>query len=1123
MGSGWTIFNNKGKPVRQYEPFFSGDQGFEFARRVGVSPILFYDPVERVVATLHPNHAWEKVAFDPWRQETWDVNDTVLHVDPRNDPDVGEFFHRLPDVEYLPTWIAQRQGGGMGAREQAAADKAATHAETPTVTQFDTLGRPFLTVAHNRFARNGEMVQEQYETRISLDIEGNQREVSDARTRIVMSYEYDMLGDQIHSSSMEAGELWMLNDVAGQPIRAWDSRGHVFRTEYDELRRPTRSFVTGADANHPDREILFERTVYGEGQGAALNHRGRAFQVFDGAGVVTNEEYDFKGNLLSGSRQLLVSYRDAADWSLNLALESEVFTSSTIYDALNRPILLTTPDNSRIHPFYNEANLLERVEAHLPGADTATTVVNDIDYNARGQRELIEYGNGVRTTYEYDQPTFRLTRLLTLRTAEPLQDLTYTYDPVGNITDIRDEAQQTIYFNNQVVEPHAEYTYDAIYRLIEASGREHIGQVSQPQTSWNDEFRVNLPHPNHGQAMRRYAERYEHDEVGNILRLIHQATSGDWTRVYAYNEPSLIEPALTNNRLSQTQVGASIETYTHDEHGAMTRMAHLPLMRWNYLNQLEATSRQVVNTGIPETTYYVYDAAGQRARKVTERQSDAGQTSTRWNERIYLGGFEIYREYGVDGTTTTLERQTLHIMDDQQRVALVETLVQGDDGSPAQVIRYQLASHLGSASLELGEAGQIISYEEFYPYGDTSYQAVRNDVEVNPKRYRYTGKERDEETGFCYHGSRYYAAWLGRWTTADPIGLVDGVNRYQYGRDNPIVFMDSNGEYARNGPNDDDESVATEHHFVGYEHIPGVGEEPPPPVKFVNFEDDHVKVKRPQPSPAMVVDPEREERIFRQQRARHERGEQILDNLPEIINEGRNRSAIWLGTYTVALFAAPFVIEGGGIALTFASRGSTALAIRLITSPRVLAAEATVVRAMASSRALRYSVAVGAAVLEADAISQGAPPGIPMRGSRQSISADAENLSERVYRTLTSAEKQAIGDNLTRAAALARGEAMLGTEITFRIYPKGSKYGFNFRVDTFTSSQRFNLLESKYGPSASVRGPQRRAFRLIQEGAFDYIEARGERARAAGLEGLKLTLDQLRLQLDLFAGASPKF
>lgn len=87
VGSGWTIFNNKGKPVRQFEPLFDDTHDFKFARIVGVSPVLFYDPVERVIATLHPNNTCEKVVFDPWRQETWDVNDTVA-LDPRTDDDI---------------------------------------------------------------------------------------------------------------------------------------------------------------------------------------------------------------------------------------------------------------------------------------------------------------------------------------------------------------------------------------------------------------------------------------------------------------------------------------------------------------------------------------------------------------------------------------------------------------------------------------------------------------------------------------------------------------------------------------------------------------------------------------------------------------------------------------------------------------------------------------------------------------------------------------------------------------------------------------------------------------------------------------------------------------------------
>jgi hypothetical protein len=144
---------------------------------------------------------------------------------------------------------------------------------------------------------------------------------------------------------------------------------------------------------------------------------------------------------------------------------------------------------------------------------------------------------------------------------------------------------------------------------------------------------------------------------------------------------------------------------------------------------LYGTSRQAVNSGTPETTYYVYDASGQRVRKVTERQN-----GSRKEERIYVGGFEIYREYDTT-SNATLERQTLHVMDDKQRVALVEVRTEGNDGTPTQLIRFQFSNHLGSANLELDDGAKIISYEEYYPYGSTSYQAVNQNMKVAAKRY----------------------------------------------------------------------------------------------------------------------------------------------------------------------------------------------------------------------------------------------------------------------------------------------------------------------------------------------------------------------------------------------------
>jgi RHS repeat-associated protein len=804
VASGWTVFNNKGAPVRQHAPFFSDLHGFEADTRIGASSILFHDPAGRLAGILHADHSWEKATFDPWRQETWDANDTVLISDPRADIDLGSFFRRLPEGEFLPTWQGLRLSGVAVPQELAALEKAAVHGGTPTVSHADSLGRTFLTVAHNRARRSNAApgdppIEEFHTTRIVLDIEGNTREVIDASGRAIMRYGYDMLSQRVHQASMDAGQRWALFDVAGKLIQAWDERGHQFRSEYDALRRHARSFVRGAVAQDPDAEILFARTEYGEGEAddVALNLRGNPVRQYDGAGVVTSEAYDFKGNVLRGSRRLAQRYDTSLNWLTDPQLEVEVFRSSTTYDALNRPTTVTAPDGSVTVPVYSAGGQLEQLDVRLRGATQFTRFVAGMDYSANGQKIRTSYGNGVATESVFDRLTKRLRSLRSVRSTDQalLQNLNYVYDAVGNLTHMDDDAQQTIYFANQIVSGSNDYTYDAVYRLISSEGREHIGQASRPQTTWNDALRLNLPHPGDGQAMRRYVEQYEYDPAGNILRVGHLASNGNWTRDYRYNETSAVEPGRVSNRLSGTGIsgtGTGTEAYAHDIHGNITSMPHLPLMRWDFKDRLATASRQSDTTGEPETTHFVYDWMGRRMRKVTSRQN-----GTRKCERLYLGGFEIYREYDASGTTVTLERESLHVLDGSERIALVETLTRGGTGPIRPGVRYQYSNHLGSASLELDASGQIISYEEFYPFGGTSYQAGRNAAETSLKRYRFTAKERDEETGFADHGARYYAPWLGRWVSADPVGLEGGWNLYGYAMASPAMLVDDAGTDSR--------------------------------------------------------------------------------------------------------------------------------------------------------------------------------------------------------------------------------------------------------------------------------------------------------------------------------------
>jgi RHS repeat-associated protein len=807
IGSGWTILNNKGMPVRRYEPFFSSTHAFEFAQASGVSAIVFYDPVGRVVAAVYPDHTYDKIVFDPWRQARWDVTDTILTANPAGDPDIGGFLAGLPPSDYLPTWYEQRAAGMLGELERTAAEKAAANAGTPSVAHFDVLGRTFRTCVRNRYQQNGGTVEEEIATRITLDIEGKRLAVHDALDRLVARFDYDVTGNAIRQQSMEAGERSMLADVMGQPVYGWNSRGIVLQTSYDRLRRPVAVHVREAG-----REWLAERVVYGETASDAerLNLRGAEHRRNDNAGVVTSEAYDFKGNLIRSSRQLAMRFATPPDWNRQVELDERAYQVHTSYDALNRPVEQVLPDATVLRPSYNQANLLERLDVDLQGAGTVTPMVRHLEYNARAQRTAIEYGNGAYSSFSYDALTFRLVRLLssggeggdsggggrTGGTGSRLQDLHYTYDPSGNVTSARDRAQQRVFFRNKVVDPGADYTYDALYRLTEATGREHLGQLGgRPAPAGRtDAPRTGLLAPSDGRAMARYVERYSYDKAGNLLRVVHRGadqTLPGWTRRYDYAEPSQLQQDRASNRLSTTRVGRhEPENYIYDVHGNLTGMTQLAVMGWDYMDRLQLTAPEASGGGTPERTWYIYDAGGHRVRKTTE--TVGGREPRLRSERLYIGALEIYRRYSGDGTTVALERQTVNVTDDTTRVALAETRVIGREAAPAQLIRYQLGNLQNSVALELDERARIISYEEYYPYGGTSYQAVRS-REQAPKRYRFAGKERDIESGLYYNDARYYIPWLGRWASTDPGGLGDSDNLYEYVRGNPVRTSDPSG------------------------------------------------------------------------------------------------------------------------------------------------------------------------------------------------------------------------------------------------------------------------------------------------------------------------------------------
>ncbi|TXK77154.1 RHS repeat domain-containing protein [Mesonia sp. K4-1] len=270
-----------------------------------------------------------------------------------------------------------------------------------------------------------------------------------------------------------------------------------------------------------------------------------------------------------------------------------------------------------------------------------------------------------------------------------------------------------------MIKPLCKYTYDALYRLKQATGRELNGLVQ----SNDSDCPIQNPVPDtETNACRNYTLNYDYDELGNILKIQHIAQDGNWTRNYFY-------PSNSNKLIGHT---SGQTDYTYDETGNMLSMPHLDSLNWNEDNMLLEA-----DLGGSGTAYYRYDSSGNRIRKVIVNGSIK-------KERLYVGEWELWQQ--SSSGTVQIERETLSISDDEKTFLQLETLTV-DNGNTVTTLntnwRYQYDDHLGSASLELDDSAAVISYEEYYPFGATSYRSGKSQSEVKLKRYRYCGKERD--------------------------------------------------------------------------------------------------------------------------------------------------------------------------------------------------------------------------------------------------------------------------------------------------------------------------------------------------------------------------------------------
>jgi RHS repeat-associated protein len=306
-----------------------------------------------------------------------------------------------------------------------------------------------------------------------------------------------------------------------------------------------------------------------------------------------------------------------------------------------------------------------------------------------------------------------------------------------------------------------------------------------------------------GELTLHLQQDYVHDAANRLTSVQETVTSGlpsgvgagNWSTTHSYdgfgnmwaNSTLALSPAppsaqseydAVTNRLVKRPNGAALPADAYDAAGNLRDHPDMGQMTYDAQNRVVAYS---YNGG--GAVRFVYDGEGHRVQKSTA----AGTTTY-----VYDGFGQLAAEYGTSADAGT---------------------------------QYLTADHLGSTRLVTDANGAVVQRLDYQPFGGTligsqtegNRNLVTGYAAVTGLTVKYTGKERDSETGLDYFESRYYSAAQGRFTSPDEFkgGIVDPftgqdietntalpyaditdpqtLNKYAYVRNNPLRYVDPDG------------------------------------------------------------------------------------------------------------------------------------------------------------------------------------------------------------------------------------------------------------------------------------------------------------------------------------------
>ncbi|GAB2197552.1 RHS repeat domain-containing protein [Sessilibacter sp. MAH4] len=469
---------------------------------------------------------------------------------------------------------------------------------------------------------------------------------------------------------------------------------------------------------------------------------GRLLEKFSPDGEVTTFAYDKHGRLAqanNASQQLRFHY-NASGRLIEEHQGEQVLRHS--YNSLGLRTQTTLPSGDTLKYRFNNIGQLQ-------SASFNDQLITQLKHNKLGQ--IAERKQGELTSeYDYDAMG-RLSehRVLSQAQKHAVIQRNYRYTQAGNLESIDDlNKGSTQYFYDALdrlkqVEGfvNEQFDFDPANNLIQQSEQPKAEQAQQNpnQTTENSQEFANSNIVSLDKAREQKAEQ---QTKGNRL-----AFQGD--RHFTYDQRgNLIKEARGKNGKLITE------------------------FRYNAQNQLI----EIDHCGTK--TQYQYDALGRRIKKI----SADTETQFLWNGDVLLSETQRLKTIEKDESKSTEKTAVAKIYVFEPNSFKPLAQIQNNE-----IYHYHL-DHLGTPQELTNNRGDIVWSAQYKTYGNLALKTV----EIIENNLRFQGQYFDQETGLHYNRHRYYNPNTGQFTQQDPIGLLGGLNNYQYAN-NPIQWVDPFG------------------------------------------------------------------------------------------------------------------------------------------------------------------------------------------------------------------------------------------------------------------------------------------------------------------------------------------